>query len=109
VFPEADATTHTFHARANLPANATDLHPGMFVKVGLVVGDTERFLIPAGALVTRSEVTAVYVLTKSGVVTLRQVRIGPTFGDRVEVLAGLSVGDQVVLDPVTAVRQAVKP
>lgn len=109
VFPEADATTHTFHARANLPANATDLHPGMFVKVGLVVGDTERLLIPAGALVTRSEVTAVYVLTKSGVVTLRQVRIGPTFGDRVEVLAGLSVGDQVVLDPVTAVRQAVKP
>lgn len=109
VFPEADATTHTFHARANLPANATDLHPGMFVKVGLVVGEAERLLIPASALVIRSEVTAVYVLNKAGAVTLRQVRVGSTFGDRVEVLAGSSAGDQVVLDPVAAVRQAVKP
>lgn len=104
VFPEADAATHTFHARANLPANATDLHPGMFVKVGLVVGEAERILIPAAALVTRSEVTAVYVLNKSNAVTLRQVRIGPLFGDRVEVLAGLSVGDRVVLDPVAAMQ-----
>ncbi len=104
VFPEADATTHTFHARANLPANATDLHPGMFVKVGLVVGEAERLLVPATALVTRSEVTAVYVQNKTGAVTLRQVRIGPAFGERIEVLAGLSVGDQVVLDPVAAMQ-----
>lgn len=108
VFPEADATTHTFHARANLPANATDLHPGMFVKVGLVVGEAERLLIPATALVTRSEVTAVYVLTKSNAATLRHVRIGQSFGDRVEVLAGLSVGDSVVLDPVAAMQMVQK-
>lgn len=108
VFPEADVTTHTFHARANLPANATDLHPGMFVKVGLVVGEAERLLIPVTALVTRSEVTAVYVLTKAGAVMLRQVRVGAVFGERVEVLSGLSVGDQVVLDPVAAMQQAAK-
>lgn len=105
VFPEADASTHTFHARANLPANATDLHPGMFVKVGLVIGESERLLIPASALVTRSEVTAVYVLSKSGAVNLRQVRIGQSFGTRVDVLAGLSIGDQVMLDPVAALQQ----
>lgn len=108
VFPEADVTTHTFHARANLPANATDLHPGMFVKVGLVVGEAERLVIPTTALVTRSEVTAVYVLTKAGAVMLRQVRVGAAFNERVEVLAGLSVGDQVVLDPVAAMQQATK-
>lgn len=104
VFPEANASTHTFQARANLPANATDLHPGMFVKVGLVVGEAERLLIPATALVIRSEVTAMYVLGKAGAVTLRQIRVGPRFGERVEVLAGLSVGDQVVLDPVAAMQ-----
>ena len=59
LFPEANTDTHTFHARANLPANATDLHPGMFVKVGVVTGETEKRLIPASAVVTRSEVTAV--------------------------------------------------
>lgn len=104
VFPEADATTHTFRARANLPANATDLHPGMFVKVGLVVGEAERLLIPENALVTRSEVTAVYVRNKNNDLSLRQLRLGQRFGERVEVLAGLSVGDQVVLDPVAAAQ-----
>lgn len=106
VFPEADANTHTFHARANLPANATDLHPGMFVKVGLVVGEAQRLVIPASALVTRSEVTAVYVRTREGAVRLRQIRIGQRANDRVEVLAGLSVGEQLVLDPVAAAQLA---
>ncbi len=104
VFPQADANTHTFQARANLPENATDLHPGMFVKVGLVVGEAERLLIPLSALVTRSEVTAVYVRGKNDALTLRQLRLGQRFNDRVEVLAGLSVGDQVVLEPVAAAQ-----
>jgi RND family efflux transporter MFP subunit len=108
VFPEADSATHTFHARANLPANATDLHPGMFVKVGLVVGETERLLIPVTAVVTRSEVSGAYVLGKSGGVNLRQLRLGNHFGERVEVLAGLSVGDSVVLDPVVAMQHVNK-
>ncbi|MGE0115471.1 MAG: efflux RND transporter periplasmic adaptor subunit [Steroidobacteraceae bacterium] len=105
VFPEADSATHTFHARANLPANATDLHPGMFVKVGLVVGETDRLLIPATAVVTRSEVTGVYVLNKSGGVTLRQLRLGQRLDERMEVLAGLSVGDVIALDPVAAAQR----
>lgn len=104
VFPEADANTHTFRARANLPENATDLNPGMFVKVGLVVGEVERLLIPVSALVTRSEVTAVYVRNKSNELSLRQLRLGQLFNDRVEVLAGLSAGEAVVLDPVAAAQ-----
>ena len=102
VFPQADSTTHTFHARANLPENATDLHPGMFVKVGLVIGETQSLLIPASSVVTRSEVTAVYVLDANGQVKLRQIRLGKTVGDRIEVLAGLKAGDQIALDPIAA-------
>lgn len=106
VFPEADIHTHTFHARANLPADATDLHPGMFVKVGLVVGEVERLLIPVSALVTRSEVVGAYVLDQSGQRHLRQLRVGEQVGDRVEVLAGLNAGDKVVLNPVNALQAA---
>ncbi|HVY23607.1 MAG TPA: efflux RND transporter periplasmic adaptor subunit [Steroidobacteraceae bacterium] len=103
IFPEANIDTHTFHARANLPANATDLHPGMFVKVGVVTGETRKLLIPAGSVVTRSEVTAVYVMQNDQPM-LRQIRLGQHINDRVEVLAGLNDGDIVVLDPVAASR-----
>lgn len=106
LFPEADLNTHTFHARANLPADATDLHPGMFVKVGLMVGESERLLIPESALVTRSEVVGAYVLDNSGQRHLRQLRVGEQLGQRVEVLAGLSPGEKVILNPVAVLQSA---
>lgn len=109
IFPEANTDTHTFHARASLPANATDLHPGMFVKVGLVTGETPRLLVPANAIVTRSEVSAVYVLNDKGEPTLRQLRLGQPFGERIEVLAGLRAGERIATDPLAATRRLQTP
>ena len=103
IFPEASAQSNTFKTRVDLPENATDLYPGMFVKVAFVTGESERMLIPASALVERSEITAVYVVDAQGNVSLRQVRLGHRFGSRIEVLAGLNVGDTIAIDPIAAV------
>jgi RND family efflux transporter MFP subunit len=106
VFPEAAPASSTFRARLELPENATDLYPGMFVKVGFVTGEADRLLVPARALVTRSEVTAVYVLHSNGRTSMRQVRTGHRMGDKITVLAGLAPGDQVALDPIAAMKAA---
>ncbi|MBN1238076.1 MAG: efflux RND transporter periplasmic adaptor subunit [Gammaproteobacteria bacterium] len=100
-FPVADPVSNTFRVRVNLPDGAATLFPGMFVKVGFVVGETRRLLVPAEAVVRRSELTAVYVVADDGV-TLRQVRLGRRYGGDVEVLAGLDAGESVALDPVAA-------
>jgi RND family efflux transporter MFP subunit len=100
IFPFADPATNTFMTRVVLPPGQFSLYPGMFVKVAFVVGESRRLLIPTAALVRRSEVTGVYVV--DGGVRLRQLRIGNEFGDRVEVLAGLSEGERVAIDPVAA-------
>jgi membrane fusion protein, multidrug efflux system len=105
VFPEAAAPSNTFRARLELPENAADLYPGMFVKVGFVTGDADRLLVPARALVERSEVTAVYVIDASGRTSLRQVRPGHRFEDQVEVLAGLGAGERVAIDPIAAMKR----
>lgn len=102
VFPFADEATNTFTVRLDLPEGRFGLYPGMFVKVAFVVGVAERLLIPGSALVERSEVTGVYVVAADQIVRFRQVRIGNRFGERVEVLAGLSEGEQVAVDPVQA-------
>jgi len=97
-FPVADEAANTFRVRVDLPENSAAVYPGMFVKVGFVVGETNRLLVPAGAIVRRSELSAVYVASDGQV----QVRLGRRYGDTIEVLAGLHEGESVASDPVAA-------
>lgn len=103
VLPTADARTHSTQVRAYLPANEAGVYPGMFVRVHFTVGKANKLLIPASAVVRRSEVVAVYVVDDKGVARLRQVRLGEVAGqDEIEVLAGLNPGEKVALEPIKA-------
>jgi multidrug efflux system membrane fusion protein len=88
--------------------------PGMFARVWLTLADgaagrAGTVSVPRQAVVRRAEMTALYVLDPSGRPLLRQVRLGPVAGDRIEILAGLSAGERVVLDPEEAARGTAPP
>ncbi len=103
VQPIADARTHSTQVRVYLPANEAGLYPGMFVRAHFVVGKVRKLVIPASAVLRRSEVVAVYVVDGKGAAKLRQVRLGAASAEGVtEVLAGLNPGEKVALDPVRA-------
>lgn len=103
VFPAADARTHTVLARVNLPDDVKDIIPGMFARAHFVTGKAKLLLLPAAAVLRRGEVTAVYVIDEKNAARLRQVRLSdPLAGGFHEVLAGLSAGEKVALDPVKA-------
>lgn len=103
VQPIADARTHSTQVRVYLPKNEAGVYPGMFVRAHFVVGKASKLVIPASAVLRRSEVVAVYVADEEGKVKLRQVRLGEATSDgAVEVLAGLNPGEKVALDPVRA-------
>ncbi|MDH4286653.1 MAG: efflux RND transporter periplasmic adaptor subunit [Gallionella sp.] len=103
VQPIADARTHSTQVRVYLPASEAGVYPGMFVRAHFVVGKANKLVVPASAVLRRSEVVGVYVVDEKGGVKLRQVRLGDTTADgAVEVLSGLNPGEQVALDPVKA-------
>jgi RND family efflux transporter MFP subunit len=109
VLPSADPKSLTTKVRLELPGEQRELSPGMFARAQFVVGRASKLVVPAQALIRRSEVTAVYVVDDQGVPRLRQVRTGDGGGDDwVEILAGVSVGEKVALDPIKAgiARQA---
>lgn len=103
VLPAADMRTHSTQVRVYLPPYEAGVYPGMYVRVHFTVGKTNKLLIPASAVVRRSEVVAVYVVDDKGQASLRQVRVGEPVGqDEIEVLAGLNPGEKVALEPVKA-------
>lgn len=105
VLPVADATTHTVQVRLGLPNGLAGLVPGMFARASFSLqGDgRRRLLVPAQAVVRRSELEAVYVLNQ-GRAQLRQVRLGKPVGNELEVLTGLDGSERVALDPIAASR-----
>jgi RND family efflux transporter MFP subunit len=106
IFPFADQASNTFKVRVDLPEGEKGLFPGMFVKTAFVTGVKQELVIPREAVVYRSEVTAVYVVDREGRVRFRRIRAGqPTSDGMVSVIAGLSSGEQVAIDPVAATVQ----
>jgi RND family efflux transporter MFP subunit len=109
IIPVADTRTHTTRIRLDLPETA-GLMPGQYAQVSIVTGRSRALAIPQAAVLKRSEVTAVYVVDPEGRAQLRQVRLGEPAGDGlVEVLAGLTAGERVALEPVRAGIEASKP
>jgi RND family efflux transporter MFP subunit len=100
VLPAADPRLLSTQVRADLPAAApAGIVPGTAAKVLVPTGRSRKLVVPAAAVVRRSELTAVYVLA-DGARQLRQVRVGNRVSDdAVEVLAGLAAGERVALDP----------
>jgi len=111
VLPTADPASHTMQLRLALPPRIAGIAPGMFARTHLPLTDaasgsapsSKRLTIPSASVIRRTELDAVYVVDGKGA-RLRQVRLGRVLADRVEVLAGLSEGERVALDPIAAAR-----
>jgi RND family efflux transporter MFP subunit len=101
IVPAADPRTHTTQVRINLPADVRGVYPGVYAKAHFVTGRKNALLVPRAAVLRRSELTAVYVVSDS--VQLRQVRLGEAADESfIEVLAGLKPGERVALEPIKA-------
>ncbi|MFZ4623559.1 MAG: efflux RND transporter periplasmic adaptor subunit [Rhodoferax sp.] len=108
--PGADPVSQTIEWRLELPTAAVKgLLPGQQVRVRFAVGEKQRLMIPAAAVLRRGELTAVYVAMQKGFV-LKAVRLGAGHGGLgFEVLAGLQATDLVALDPVRAGLSGAQP
>jgi RND family efflux transporter MFP subunit len=94
-----NATTRTLLVEADLDNPGGDLLSGSYAEVHLKIpAQNSTYLLPVSALIFRSEKLQVGVV-RNGKVAVTDVTPGHDFGDQIEIVAGLNVDDQVVLNP----------
>jgi cobalt-zinc-cadmium efflux system membrane fusion protein len=95
-----DEKTRTVKARVEVENGNRLLKPGMFATVSIDVrgAQTEKaIMIPDEALLMDGEERFVFVMTGPETFEKREVRPGRTLGKNVEIVEGLSAGDQVAV------------
>jgi RND family efflux transporter MFP subunit len=103
IIPAADPHTHSTQVRLDLENSERDIYPGVYARAHFAIGRARKLVLPAEAVLRRSEVTGVYVVNAQGATSFRQVRLGEPVGEGlIEVLAGLAPGEQVAVEPVKA-------
>ena len=95
--PSADPSSRTVVARIRLP-DVEGLYPGMFGRLFIPVRETAALVIPRDAVIRVGQLTMVDVISKNNL-KRRSIQIGERWGDQVEVLSGLSEGEQVAVCP----------
>lgn len=95
-----DPSTRTLLTEVQVRNPDGALRPGMYLQVQFLFERQDpAVLVPAAALVTRSDGPRLAVLDSQNRVYYRPVQLGRDFGFETEILAGINVGDTVAVNP----------
>jgi multidrug efflux system membrane fusion protein len=103
---QIDISTGTLKLKARFANSDNALFPNQFVNVRLLAQTlTQALVIPANAVQRGTQGSFVYVLDSSDKVHLRNISLGATSGELLQVLSGLEAGERVVTEGVDRLRE----
>lgn len=102
IAPVADAASRTYLVKLDLPPMHA-LRSGQFGRVIVPAGNANSIWVPAPAVITRGQMEIVFVAVKERA-QLRLVRTGKRTASEVELLAGISAGENVVIEGAEQLR-----
>jgi RND family efflux transporter MFP subunit len=100
--PVADPASRTFLVKLDLPPTE-GLRSGQFGRVLVPTGKADALWVPASALLVRGQMETVFVAVNQQA-QLRLVRTGKHANNEVEILAGLTPGENVIVEGAAELR-----
>jgi len=107
VVPSADASSRSLTVKIDLPANSL-LRTGLYGLARFPVAGKETISVPQTAIVQRGQLSGVFIVTTDGIAQFRIVTTGKTSDGNLEILSGLSEGDEYVSADASRVNDGVK-
>ncbi|HKI69428.1 MAG TPA: efflux RND transporter periplasmic adaptor subunit, partial [Verrucomicrobiae bacterium] len=99
ISPAADPVNRTLQVKLDLPSTP-GLKSGQFGRLEVPLAETDTIQVPASAVLQRGQMELVFVV-KDARAQLRLVKTGKRSGDKVELLSGVSPGEQIVVEGAT--------
>ena len=97
VFPYLTPESRTLKVRFDFPNPELKLKPQMYADVTLALAQAPGVTIPDSALIDTGVRQVVFVETTAGTFEPRQVKVGVRGGGKVQIVAGIKAGEQVVV------------
>lgn len=102
IVPAADPASRSHTVKIDLPFQPL-LRSGSYGRASFAAGQRQAVTVPLRAVIERGQLVSVFVVDDSGTARVRLIKTGKSYGDRVEVLTGLSEGERIVVDRIDAV------
>jgi membrane fusion protein (multidrug efflux system) len=100
-----DSQTGSILIQASFPNPDFLLRPGMFTKVRVKMTEVpDAILIPSRCVMEIQGRSSIYVVTKENKIENRQITVGQSIGDMIQVISGLKPGEPVVIDALQKVK-----
>jgi RND family efflux transporter MFP subunit len=104
-----DPASRTMLVEVEVPNVDGALYPGLYAQVNLSSTRVNPpLLIPAPALLVQTNGAQVAVVETGGIVHLQKVTVGRDYGDRVEIVQGLTEGTTILAVPGDNAREGAK-
>lgn len=107
VVPAADATSHTFLVKIDLPRDCS-CRSGEYGQASFSIGEAKQLAVPSSAVIEHGELQGIFVVGTEGSVECRLVKTGKTFGNQVEILSGLAAGERVAVSGTNRLRDGAR-
>ena len=106
---QIDTTTGTVKLRAIFDNTDEALFPNQFVNIRLLVDTVkDAIAVPVAAIQRGQPGTFVYRVKPDDTVEIRVVETGATDGEKIAIVRGLAIGDEVVIDGTDRLRDGAK-
>lgn len=95
IYPVINPQTRTVKIRSEFSSQSNKLKPQMYGETIFSTDAGTGLLIPAEAVIFSGNRNVVWVKTSDGMFEARNVELGQKFGDKYQLISGLSEGDEV--------------
>ena len=108
VSSRVDPSTRSVLASITVNNKDLELVPGMLLDIEIIYNETQEIGVPENSLLIQGDTAFAYKVLEDNTIEKIEVKIGKRNYGKVSILDGLSVGDKIVKEGISKVRDKIK-